>query len=640
MEEERTKKDYIILGIRIAITIGLLVLGKFYLNEDKFPWFVNLIVMSVAYLVIAYDVILEMFEGIIKEHEFFGEATLMVLASLGAFSLRLFGPTHNEYMEGVLVILLFQIGEVLEDIAADKSKEAILNAIDLKEYKAKVVSEDTIIEKESKDLAIGDNVICGTGEKLLCDGFVKEGNGEVDESSLTGESIPVIKKVGSPIYAGTVLVSGSLKVEVSKEYEESSVGQLAKMIEEANEGKSRSERFIRKFSKIYTPIVMAIALLVAVLPPLFLGIDNSDIWSRWIYSALAFLVVSCPCAIVISVPLAYVAGLGLASKNGVLVKGAVYFDGLNSLRTVAFDKTGTVTEGKMSMAGVYPHKIEEAEFLRILRIVESRSEHPLAKAVFEKEERKDFTFDSYSEIAGKGVKAVYEGKTIVAGKIDLLKEENINTENVALSSGKTSIFVSYDGIYIGFVEFEDKIKASSERFVSELKASGIKTVLLSGDQEGSVARVALELGVDEYRSALLPQDKLTYIEEHKKSQKGSIAYLGDGINDAPTLVASDIGVAMGGLGSDLAIANADVAILNDDPKKFVTLRHIAKSTRNRAIFNIIFALSAKFIIVFLGVLASSMGTWQLPLWVSVLGDTGVACLAIVSSLLLHFKKID
>ena len=251
MEEERTKKDYIILGIRIAITIGLLALGIFYLNEKNFPWFVNLIVMSVAYLVIAYDVILEMFEGIIKEHEFFGEATLMVLASLGAFSLRLFGPTHNEYMEGVLVILLFQIGEVLEDIAADKSKEAILNAIDLKEYKAKVVSEDTIIEKESKDLAIGDNVICGTGEKLLCDGFVKEGSGEVDESSLTGESIPVIKKVGSPIYAGTVLVSGSLKVEVSKEYEDSSVGQLSKMIEEANEGKSRSERFIRKFSKIY-----------------------------------------------------------------------------------------------------------------------------------------------------------------------------------------------------------------------------------------------------------------------------------------------------------------------------------------------------------------------------------------------------
>ncbi|MCR5079550.1 MAG: cadmium-translocating P-type ATPase [Bacilli bacterium] len=639
MEEERSKKDYIILGIRIALTVALIVLGMVVFNETSYPWYVNLIVMGVAYLVISYDIILEMIEGIFKEHEFFGEATLMVLASIGAFCLRLFGPSHNEYMEGVLVILLFQIGEVLEDLAADKSKEAILNAIDLKEYKAKVVVGERIEEKESKDLSIGDIVLCANGEKLLCDGIVKEGKGEVDESSLTGESNPIYKEIGAPIYAGTVLVEGSLKVEVNKEYDDSSVGKLAKMIEEANEGKSRSERFITKFSKIYTPIVMAIALLVAVIPPLFLGISDGDIWSRWIYSALAFLVVSCPCAIVISVPLAYVAGLGLASRNGVLVKGAAYFDALNSLDTVAFDKTGTMTEGKLSLVELCPNEVEKEELLDTLKIAESGSEHPLAKAVFNGEERINYEYESYTEIPGKGIKVIYKGETLLAGKIALLKEEKVEIKEGVLVTDKTAIFVAKNGVYLGYAVFEDKLKENSVRFVNELKKDGIKTVLLSGDQAGAVKNAGELLGVDEYRSELLPSEKLAYIEGHKVGSKGTIAYLGDGINDAPTLVASDVGVAMGGLGSDLAVANADVAILNDDPLKFLALKKIAKATQNRAIFNVVFSLAAKFIIVFLGVLASAMGTWQLPLWVSVLGDSGVAILAIASSLLLHFKTI-
>ena len=634
--EERSLKDYLFLGARIVVSLTLALLGLLVFKEDSYPFAVNFMVMLIAYLVIAYDIIFETVENIFVHHEFFDEDTLMIVASIGAFALRAFGKEHNEFFEAVMVVLLFQIGEVLEDLAADKSKEAILKAIDCKEELANVAIGEKIVQKKGEDLCVDDIVLVGNGEKILCDGEVIEGSGEVNESSLSGESRLIAKEVGSTLYSGTILVSGHLRVIVKKTYDDSTVARLIEMIESAHESKSRSERFITKFARVYTPIVVVLALLIAVIPPLFLGIGDGSVWSRWVYSALSFLVVSCPCAIVISVPLAYFSGLGLASKHGILVKGGSFFDAINETKTVAFDKTGTVTEGKLSLYSISPVGASEEELLDYLRIIESLSDHPLAKAVYGEESKRNYDFESYQEISGKGIKAVLKGQIILAGRASFLEEEDVSM--AVEPTAETSIHVAVDGTYIGFASFKDRIKETSEEFVKSVKKQGICTVLLSGDQENAVKNVAETLGVDEYRSGLLPEEKLSAITELKNRGNGKVAYLGDGINDAPTLVASDVGVAMGGLGSDLAVANADVVILNDDPARFSILRSISKSTRNRALFNIAFSLSVKVAIMTLGVIASSMGTWELPLWVSVLGDTGVTILAIFFSLLLQAKR--
>ncbi len=640
-EEERSKKTLIILGVRIAVSLTLALLGQFYFTESAFGLAVNLPIMIVAYLLVAYDVIWEGILCIFKEHEPFDEHLLMTVASLGAFALRFFGPEHNEAFEAVLVMLLYQVGEVFEDLAADKSREAIVSAIDLRDQKAKVSNGDFVIEKGPEELAIGDNVIIGAGNKILCDAVVISGSGSVDESSLTGESLPVSKSEGDVVLSGTILKEGSLVVSVTKEYKDSTVAKLLDLVENSSEKKSKATRFITRFARIYTPIVTGLALLVAVIPPLFLGVSEGSVWSNWIFVALEFLIVSCPCAIVISVPLSYFAGLGLASKNGVVVKGAEYFDKINELKVVCFDKTGTLTEGNFKVSEIHPVSLSEEEFMTYLSAAEARSSHPIARAILAKSgyvEKEDDLL-SYEEKSGYGIAANYQNHSLLAGKRKLLIEEGIDCEEASVSTG-TVTYLSCDGKYAGYVVLNDEIRSTSKQMIDGLKAQGVKTVLLSGDKKENVDDVANVLGIDEAHGELLPADKQRYIQEKIDGKYGSLAFVGDGINDAPSIVLADVGVAMGGLGSDVAVKNADVVLMQDDPAKLLTLIKVAKKTKHRAIFNIAFSLGVKITIMILSVIAASTGLFDLPMWVTVLGDSGVALLAVLFSLLLGYSKID
>ena len=635
--EEHSKAHFILLFCRIAVSLTLAMLGFFLFAEEQYGLPINLLFMGLAYVVIAYDIYLEAFEAIFKEKEFFNEDMLMILASLGAFALRFFGKEHNEFLEGVLVILLFQIGETIQDFAFDKSKDAILDAIDLRKETAHVLINGQLVNKTPEELSVGDVLFVAVGNKVLCDGVILDGSGELDESSLTGESILVFKKAGDVIYSGTVLSAGSMHVRVEKEYSDSTTAKLARLIEEGANGKSHSEEFIHRFAKYYTPIVVGIALLIGVLPPLFLGISDGGVWSKWIYTALAFLVVSCPCAVVISVPLAYFSGLGLASRKGILVKGACYFDALNRLSVVAFDKTGTITKGKLSLKTIEPIGISADELKEILLLCESQSNHPLAESLFKENARPSYSFEHYEELPGKGIELTFEGNDYLCGRAAFLKEKKVAFEES--KNSETVVYLARNGSYLGYCGFADEKKENAPFMIVHLKGKNIRTLLLSGDKKENVQKTAEELAIDEYEGEMLPETKIARIEQLKKEEKGKVAYLGDGINDAPSLAASDVGIAMGGLGSDLAIANADCVLLNDDPRTFISLLKVARKTESRAKFNVLFSLSVKLLIVGLAVLASIMGTWELPLWVSVAGDSGLAVLAILSSLQLQFFRV-
>ena len=637
-EEERGKGEILVLAIRCIVSFGLAMLGQFYLNEANFPWWANLLVMGVAYLIVAYDIIAKTFIGIFKERDFFNECTLMLLASLGAFALRLYGPEHNEFLEGILVILLFQVGELFEDLAADKSREAITSALDLRKEKAKVIVDGAVVERAPKDLHIGDLVLLGVGMKCPCDGTIAEGKGALDESSLTGEAIPVEKKEGDPVYAGTILREGSLQIRVDKDYEDSTVAKLLELVEHAAEKKSKTTRFITYFARYYTPIVFLLAALVAVIPPLCLGMNDGATWSRFIYAALSFLVVSCPCAIVISVPLAYFAGLGLASRHGVLVKGAEYFDKVNALKVVAFDKTGTLTKGQFAVAEIHPVGLTEEGLLEYACAAETASTHPLAEAV-KKAYPKPIDLNDVrdpEEIPGLGVKVRYSGHEVAAGKFALMREGSAIEAPADLVG--SVIYVSVDGEYRGYLVLRDEIKESVRPLSTALREKGIKTLLLSGDKQSVVDYVGKTLEIDQYLGDLLPEGKLKCLENEIKNAQGAVAFVGDGINDAPSLTLADIGIAMGGLGSDAAVSSADVVIMDDDPRRILSLLSVAKKTKRRAIFNIACSLTVKGLIMALALLATFMGTWELPLFVAVLGDSGLAMLMILSSLLLGAQK--
>jgi Zn2+/Cd2+-exporting ATPase len=639
-EEESSKKAIIILAIRIALSLAIALFGQFLFNEEKFNVWVNFGVMMASYIIIAYDVLWEGVFSIVKDHRPFDEHLLMTLASLGAFALRFFGPGHNEFFEAVLVMLLYQIGEVFEDLAEDKSREAITSALDIREEKAKVEEDGKTVFKAAEELSIGDKVIIGAGEKVLCDGEVIDGVGFADESSLTGESLPIGKKIGDAVYSGTLLKEGSLTLKVSKEYKESTVAKLLDLVENSASKKSRATRFITKFARVYTPIVTAASLLIAVLPPLFINIGDAATWSSWIFVALEFLIVSCPCAIVISVPLAYFAGLGLASKKGVVVKGAEYFDKINELKLVCFDKTGTLTEGRFAVKAVCPSEIDEALFLEYLSAAESRSSHPLAKAIVSYASLPDLANEvsSYQEESGYGVSAVYKEHHLFAGKSELLRKNGINCPDIHEKGSIT--YLSIDGKYAGYILLGDLLRANSKSIISGLSSLNVRTMLLSGDKEDNVKEVADALGIDEAHGALLPKQKQEMLKNEIDKGKGKVAFVGDGINDAPSIVLADIGIAMGGLGSDLAVSNADVVLMQDDPIKIITLIKVARKTRNRALFNIAFSLCVKVAIMVLSLIGASTGVFALPLWVTVFGDSGVALLAVLSSLLLSYSKAD
>ncbi len=634
-EEAESPRARIILLIRVVVTTALLFVGFFWLNEPTFGVWVNLAVMGVAWLIIAYDIAWKAIKKLFTKGNPFDEHVLMTVSTIGAFCLRFFGPGHNEFLEGVLVMLLYQIGEFFQDLAADRSRHAITAAMDLRDQKASIIKEDgSLINKSPKEIEIGDVYLWKVGEKALADGEVVEGNGDVDESSLTGEFAPVSKGVGMMISSGTLLTAGSLKVKVLKEYKDSTVKKLLDLVQNNLSKKSKTDRFITKFAKIYTPIVMGLAVLVGVIPPLFLGISFAQVGSRWIYTALTFLVISCPCALVIGIPLAYFAGLGLASKHGILIKGGEYLDKLNELEAVAFDKTGTLTEGRFEIASIHPSGMSEEQFMEYLIAAESRSNHPLAKAIVGEKDLAEIhaKIESYEEIAGFGVRLSYAGHRLVAGNKGILDEKlEINYE---LPQIGTVVYLMVDESFAGYLVLNDVTKTNAKPLIKALGENGIKTILLSGDRTANVKVLADELSLHEYHAELTPEKKAQILQEKIAWAKGSVAFLGDGINDAPSIVLSDVGIAMGGLGSDMAVQNADIVLMNDDPYQLFNAWRIARKTQLRAW--IILAVS---LIVKLTCMICAIALPGFPLWSAVLADSGLALAMVLVALSLFWVRM-
>jgi Cd2+/Zn2+-exporting ATPase len=633
-EPSFSKKKVVFILVRLVLSATLAALAYFLFKEETYGLALNLTLNLLAWAVCAYDLVYQGFKNTLESHNPFDENVLMTIASIGAFCLRCFGPDYNEFVEAVMVVFLYQIGEVFEDVATEKSHQAIKNAVGLRAKYANKLQGNDILSVSPESLQIGDEILIKVGEIVPADGTLIEGKGNLDMSSLTGEFLPVEKHVGDFINSGTILKSGSLKIRVDKAYADSTVSKILKLVDDSAKSKSHADRFITKFARIYTPIVVGISFLVAVLPPLFLGVTDSAVWFRWLYTAICFLVISCPCAVVISVPLAYFSGIGLASKHGIVIKGAAYFDKLNELGVLVSDKTGTLTYGDFRISKVVPVDVDEGSFAKALRAAECRSDHPLAKAILKGADPGEISakVTSYEEIAGQGEKCVYEGQRILAGRKELLEKEGISVPEVTESG--SLVYLAIDGRYHGYVVLNDVIRKESKELIDGCKRLRVKTVMLTGDKSRSAEAVASTLGIEECHSELLPQEKTDLLKEKINETDKSVAYIGDGINDAPSIILADVGVAMGGVGSDMSIDSADVVIMNDDPSKVVTALEIARYTRRRAIEDIIIALSVK-----LAIMICALFVPNFPLLLAVLADTGLTLVLVVFSLLLLYKKV-
>lgn len=636
MSEE--KKEILINSVRLSVALILAIVGLFYLNEANFGVWVNFVVMGIAWLIVGYDIVYKAFHSLIKEKNPFDENMLMLIASIGAFCLRLFGKDENEifgneFFEAFMVAFLFQLGDIFEDLATDKSHEAISNAIGLRAKKASLLKDGNILTVEPEDLSIGDEILVKVGEIIPADGVILSGSGDVDMSSLTGEFNPVTKKEGDLVNSGTILKSGSLKVRVNKSYEDSTVSKIIALVEESSGAKSKADKFITKFARIYTPIVVAIALLIAAIPPLCIGMNSLETWKEWIRIGVSILVISCPCAVVVSVPLAYFAGIGLASKYGIIVKGGSYFDELNRLGVLVTDKTGTLTRGKFVVEECHPESVSLEKFQEYMIAAESRSNHPIAKAIVGETNLAPYSekISEYTEKAGYGEMLTYDGHTLLAGSEKLLRENHISFTKA--NEIGTIVYLAIDGKYAGYLLLNDEIKENSFKMIQDLHKMGVKSVMLTGDKKESALKVANELQIDEVHSELLPEDKTNLLKE-KLTREKAVAYVGDGINDAPSIALADIGVAMGGAGSDLAVENANIVIMNDDVSKIVTAKKIAKATRNRAIFNVVASLLIKLAIATCSILIPSF-----PLMIAVFADTGVTLLMVASSVSLLAYRV-
>lgn len=646
--EKEDRKHLIFTIVRLSISFVLALLGLFLFTEE---WgdahlgsgaglWLNFAIMLVAWLASGYDIVIEGVESCIKEKNPFDENVLMFIASVGAFCLRFFGS--NEFFEAVMIVLLYQIGEMFEDFASERSHKAISDAVGLRAKTANLKIGDIIRTVDPEELKIGDAILVKVGEIVPADGIITEGEGNFDMSSLTGEFVPVPKKEGEFINSGTVLKSGSVSLKVTKSYEDSTVSHILKLVEDSENNKSKADKFITKFSKIYTPIVVSLAILIAIIPSLIFGYNDLSVWKHWIYTAICLLVISCPCAVVVSVPLSYFAGIGLASKNGVLVKGASYFDKLTELGLLVTDKTGTLTYGKFEVSEMVPEGISLEDFKTYLYASESRSNHPIAKAIIGNENIDNIVsgISSYEELAGYGTKLLYKGHEVLAGNYKLMEKEGVSAKKI--SKIGTIVYLAVDKKYAGYVLLNDVVREESAAMVQDLKKDGIETLMLTGDKKESAEAMANKLGISAYRSELLPNEKMAILKEKIDGSSEAVAYIGDGINDAPSIALADVGIAMGGGGSDMAIENADVVIMNDNPHKVVTAINVAKKTRKRAVLDVIIALAVKFIIALLTIIMPYIANGnELPMFIAVLADTGLtACLIFFSVSLLYSKKVD
>lgn len=602
-----------------VLIVCLTVIGKF-ITLNKYIW---LVLNLIPYFIIGYDILKKAVKGIFKG-QVFDENFLMAVATVGAIAL-------GDYKEGVAVMLFYQIGELFQSIAVGKSRRNISALMDIRPDYANVEVDGKLEKVDPDEVAVGTEITVNPGEKIPIDGIVTSGDTSLNTSALTGESLPRNIKTGDEVISGCINMTGVIKVKTTKEFGDSTVSKILDLVENSSMKKSKSENFITKFARYYTPAVCGGALVLAVLPPIVRMImGESAMWGDWITRALTFLVISCPCALVISIPLSFFAGIGCASANGVLVKGSNYLEALSDTQYIVFDKTGTLTKGVFEVTGIYPaNGFDESTIVGLASYAESASNHPISislKKYFGKEIKRDSVSD-IEEIAGHGVSAVVNGYKVYAGNIKLMHKENIALD--AEHNEGTVVYVSCDGVYAGCIVISDVVKDNSKKAIANLKKSGIdKTVMLTGDSKETAKRVAENLGLDEYHAELLPADKVEWVEKllGEKSPKKKLAFVGDGINDAPVLSRADIGIAMGALGSDAAIEAADIVLMDDDPSKIALARKISVHTLKIVKENIWFALIVKAVCLVLGALGIA------NMWIAIFADVGVMVLAVLNAI--------
>lgn len=615
--------------IRIIVTALLLVAAWGVSELWQLAVWQQLIVFLVPYVLISYDVLGEAWEGIM-ERDPFNEDFLMSVATIGALLIGFIPGAETQFPEAVFVMLFFQVGEVFEDYAEDKSRDSISELMNIRPDKANLETNGNIEVVDPSMVRVGDIIMVKPGEIVPLDGVVVDGVSSLNTVALTGESVPREIAVGGEVLSGCVNISGVLKVKVKKLFGESTASKIINLVEQAGERKSKSENFIRRFAHVYTPIVVFAAIALAVIPSLITG----DV-ALWVYRALTFLVVSCPCALVISVPLTFFGGIGGASRNGILIKGANYMDTLAKIGTVVFDKTGTLTKGVFAVDAVHPEEYDEKKLLSIAAAVEQYSTHPIAVALREASavEAANSKIENVEEIAGHGVKAVVDGKQVSVGNEKLMNSLGItlNACEECKHHAGTVVHVAIDGTYVGHIVISDQIKSDSKEAISALKKLGVeKTVMLTGDQQRVAEHVAKQLQLDEYYAQLLPADKVSKVEQmlNAKPSGTHLAFVGDGINDAPVLARADVGIAMGALGSDAAIEAADVVLMDDKPSKIAQAIRIARKTILIAKENVWFAIIVK-VAILLFTAAGLLGS--LAMAIAVFGDVGVMVLCVLNA---------
>lgn len=606
---------------RIIVSAVLLAAIWIVTEFVEMPWWLEGILYLVPYFVIGYDILRKAIKGILKG-QVFDENFLMAVATVGAIGLK-------EFREGVAVMLFYQIGELFQSCAVGKSRKNIAALMDIRPDYANVMVDGNLEKVDPDDVEIGTEIIVNPGEKVPIDGVVTEGSSTLNTSALTGESVPREISCGDEIISGCINLTGAIKVRTTKEFGESTVSKILDMVENSSMKKSRSENFITRFAKYYTPIVCYGALALAILPPLIsLIIGVSPEWQKWIIRALTFLVISCPCALVISIPLSFFGGIGCASTNGILVKGSNYLEALASTGYVVFDKTGTLTKGVFEVNGVFPENgFDSGKLLEYAAYAENASSHPISLSL-KKAYGNKIDADKVSgieEIAGHGVSAVVDGHKVYAGNLKLMNK--IGAKVINEHNDGTIVYVAVDDCYAGCIVISDVIKPTTREAIEGLKSQNIKTVMLTGDSKAAADRVAAEIGIDIVKSELLPADKVAEVEKliENKDPKERVAFAGDGINDAPVLSRADIGIAMGALGSDAAIEAADVVLMDDDPAKISLAMRIAVKTLRIVKENIVFALAIKLACLVLGALGIA------NMWIAIFADVGVMVIAVINA---------
>lgn len=619
------KSKVVLIGTTILLLVGAALIEHFM---NLATWQLLLIYL-VPYLLIGHDTLKEAAEGIMKG-DMFNEDFLMSVATIGALAIGFLPGSDNEFMEAVFVMLFFQIGELFEGYAEGRSRDSISHLMEIKPDVANVERNGNTMQVSPEEVAIGETIVIRPGEKVPLDGKVIEGQSALNTIAITGESMPRQITEGNEVISGCINISGVIKVQTTKTFGESTVSKIINLVENANENKSKSESFISRFAHVYTPIVVFLAVALALVPPIFSAASYAESFPLWLNRALIFLVVSCPCALVISVPLTFFGGIGGASRNGILIKGSNYMDALANLSTVVFDKTGTLTHGQFEVEAIHPENYDAQELLHMAAHVEHFTTHPIGAALrdaFPNEATDGCTITEVEEIAGQGIRAKVGNHIVCVGNTKMMDSIGAKWHNCHKVG--TIIHIAIDGIYAGHIIINDKIKEDSKEAISQLKALGVgKTVMLTGDRKEVGEHVAQQLHIDEYHTELLPTDKVSHMERliNEKPAGSTLAFVGDGINDAPVLKRADVGIAMGAFGSDAAIEAADVVLMDDKPSKVATAISIARRTISIAHQNVWFAIGVKVAILLLATIG--LGT----MWMAVFADVGVTVLAVLNAM--------